>query len=128
MPRALLILPTAGYRTEDFLAAASALDVEVVVATDRRQTIGDAIRIDLRRPELQRVGEDLALSRHPAHAAGVDDCLQASAEPPLCCGVRRWRRTGQTHPRGRYSQSRALHHFPARSAATARNLGESRRA
>src|SRR4249920_423777 len=50
MPRALLILPTAGYRTEDFLAAASALDVEVVVATDRRQTIGDAIRIDLRRP------------------------------------------------------------------------------
>ena len=49
--RALLILPTAGYRTEDFLAAASALDVEVVVATDRRQTIGDAIRIDLRRPE-----------------------------------------------------------------------------
>ena len=51
MPRALLILPTAGYRTEDFLAAAAALDVEVVVATDRRQTIGDAIRIDLRRPE-----------------------------------------------------------------------------
>src|SRR3954462_11694386 len=51
MPRALLILPTAGYRTEDFLAAASALDVEVVVATDRRQTIGDAVRIDLRRPE-----------------------------------------------------------------------------
>ena len=51
MPRALLILPTSGYRTEDFLAAASALDVEVVVATDRRQTIGDALRIDLRRPE-----------------------------------------------------------------------------
>jgi biotin carboxylase len=51
MPRALLILPTAGYRTEDFLAAAAALDVEVVVATDRRQTIGDALRIDLRRPE-----------------------------------------------------------------------------
>jgi biotin carboxylase len=51
MPRALLILPTAGYRTEDFLAAAAALDVEVVIATDRRQTIGDALRIDLRRPE-----------------------------------------------------------------------------
>ena len=51
MRRALLILPTAGYRTEDFLAAAAALDVEVVVATDRRQTIGDALRIDLRRPE-----------------------------------------------------------------------------
>ena len=51
MPRALLILPTAGYRTEDFLAAAASLDVEVVVATDRRQTIGDALRIDLRRPE-----------------------------------------------------------------------------
>jgi biotin carboxylase len=51
MRRALLILPTAGYRTEDFLAAAASLDVEVVVATDRRQTIGDALRIDLRRPE-----------------------------------------------------------------------------
>ena len=51
MRRALLILPTAGYRTEDFLAAAASLDVDVVVATDRRQTIGDALRIDLRRPE-----------------------------------------------------------------------------
>jgi biotin carboxylase len=51
MRRALLILPTAGYRTEDFLAAAASLDVEVVVATDRRQTIGEALRIDLRRPE-----------------------------------------------------------------------------
>jgi biotin carboxylase len=51
VPRALLILPTTGYRTEDFLAAAAALDVEVVIATDRRQTVGDAIRVDLRRPE-----------------------------------------------------------------------------
>src|SRR6476469_3415045 len=76
MPRALLILPTAGYRTEDFLAAASALDVEVVVATDRRQTIGDAIRIDLRRPEraadaIVELARDRPLDAVVAADAGV---------------------------------------------------------
>jgi hypothetical protein len=34
MPRVLLLLPAAGYRNEDFLAAAEKLDVEVVTAAD----------------------------------------------------------------------------------------------
>ena len=55
MPRVLLLLPTATYRAEDFLAAAAAVGAEVVVASDRRQALagamGDrALRIDLRRP------------------------------------------------------------------------------
>ncbi len=56
MPRVLLLLPTATYRAEDFLAAAAAVGAEVVVASDRRQALagamGDrALRIDLRRPQ-----------------------------------------------------------------------------
>ncbi len=56
MARVLLLLPTATYRAEDFLAAAAAVGAEVVVASDRRQALagamGDrALRIDLRRPE-----------------------------------------------------------------------------
>ena len=56
MPRALLLLPSATYRAPDFLAAARALGVEVVVASDRRQALsgvlGDrALTLDLRDPE-----------------------------------------------------------------------------
>jgi biotin carboxylase len=54
--RVLLLLPTATYRAEDFLAAAAALGVDVVVGSDRRQALqgvmGDhGLRIDLRRPD-----------------------------------------------------------------------------
>ena len=56
MPRVLLLLPTATYRAEDFLAAAAAVGAEVVIASDRRQALhgamGDrALRVDLHRPE-----------------------------------------------------------------------------
>ena len=56
MPRVLLLLPSATYRAPDFLAAARALGVEVVVASDRRQALsgvlGDrALTLDLREPE-----------------------------------------------------------------------------
>src|SRR2546430_10704064 len=56
VPRVLLLLPTATYRAEDFLAAAEAVGAEVVVASERRQALrgpmGDrALRVDLRRPE-----------------------------------------------------------------------------
>jgi biotin carboxylase len=52
----LLLLPTATYRAEDFLAAADAVGAEVVVASERRQALGGpmgdrALRVDLRRPE-----------------------------------------------------------------------------
>ncbi|MCZ6679328.1 MAG: ATP-grasp domain-containing protein [Candidatus Poribacteria bacterium] len=39
--RILLLLPTKTYRATDFLAAASQLDVEVVVGCNRRQTLSD---------------------------------------------------------------------------------------
>lgn len=56
MARVLLLLPSATYRAADFLKAASTLGVEVVVASDHRQTlagvIGDrALRVDLRHPQ-----------------------------------------------------------------------------
>jgi biotin carboxylase len=52
----LLLLPTATYRAEDFLAAAEAVGAEVVVASERRQALDGAmgdrsLRVDLRRPE-----------------------------------------------------------------------------
>jgi biotin carboxylase len=56
VPRVLLLLPTATYRAEDFLAAAGAVGADVVVASERRQALrgamGDrALRVDLRRPD-----------------------------------------------------------------------------
>ncbi|MGH2758685.1 MAG: ATP-grasp domain-containing protein [Actinomycetota bacterium] len=52
MPRLLLVLPTSTYRAADFLEAARALGVEVVVASEEEQalsaTMGDKfVRIDL---------------------------------------------------------------------------------
>lgn len=56
MGRVLLILPSATYRAPDFLAAADALGVEVVVASDQRQALaaalGDrALTLPLSRPQ-----------------------------------------------------------------------------
>jgi len=56
MPRILLVLPTATYRARDFLAAARALDVELIITSERRaamsETMGDlALIVDLSRPE-----------------------------------------------------------------------------
>jgi biotin carboxylase len=43
MPRILLLLPTKTYRAKDFLAAAGRLGVEVVVGSERRQAMADAM-------------------------------------------------------------------------------------
>ena len=56
MARVLLVLPSAAYRSRDFLDAARALGAEVVVASDRRQALsgmlGDrALVVSLRQPE-----------------------------------------------------------------------------
>jgi biotin carboxylase len=56
VPRVLLLLPSATYRAPDFLAAARALRIGVVVASDRRQALSGvlddrALTLDLRRPE-----------------------------------------------------------------------------
>jgi biotin carboxylase len=54
--RVLLLLPTATYRAPDFLDAARALDVEVVVASEARQTLAEAmgdraLHLDLADPD-----------------------------------------------------------------------------
>ncbi|HET6812173.1 MAG TPA: ATP-grasp domain-containing protein [Acidimicrobiales bacterium] len=43
MPRLVLILPSSTYRAEDFLTAAATLGVEVVVASEHRQTLSAAM-------------------------------------------------------------------------------------
>ncbi|MBA3421896.1 MAG: hypothetical protein H0U12_08400, partial [Thermoleophilaceae bacterium] len=56
MARVLLLLPSGTYRAPDFLAAARALGVGVVVASDRRQAMSSALgdwslTVSLRDPE-----------------------------------------------------------------------------
>lgn len=54
MPRALVLLPTSSYRTTDFVAAASALGVELTVASDEDLPLdlGDRfLRVDCTDPE-----------------------------------------------------------------------------
>jgi biotin carboxylase len=43
MPRVLLLLPTETYRAKDFLAAAERIGVDVVVGSQRRQAMADAM-------------------------------------------------------------------------------------
>jgi biotin carboxylase len=43
VPRVLLLLPTETYRAKDFLAAAERLGVDVVVGSERRQALADAM-------------------------------------------------------------------------------------
>jgi hypothetical protein len=88
MPRVLLLLPTATYRASDFLAAARALDAEVVVASERRQamseTMGDrALVVDLRRPEAAASGVMML----PIPNAGVLKEVRGQAEARAVPGV-----------------------------------------
>lgn len=79
MGRVLLLLPTATYRAPDFLAAAEALDADVVVASDRQQALvgvmGDrAVRLNLQHPA--EAADDLVAHAHrsPVDAiVAVDD-------------------------------------------------------
>ncbi len=78
-PRVLLLLPTTSYKSEDFLAAARRLGVDVVVGTDRRQAFEDLVpgatlTFDFTRPArgVQRIAGEHA--RAPfAGIVGVDD-------------------------------------------------------
>jgi biotin carboxylase len=77
--RLLLLLPTAAYRARDFLDAAAALGVEVVVASERRQVLagvmGDrALRVNLRRPAAAAQAIVALAERTPLDAVvAVDD-------------------------------------------------------
>lgn len=79
MSRVLLLLPTATYRAPDFLAAAEALGVEIVVASERRQALAGlmgerALRVDLRHPESAADTIVAAAERAPLDAVvAVDD-------------------------------------------------------
>jgi biotin carboxylase len=51
VPRLLLIVPSEGYRTSDFVSAARAVGSEVVIGSDRRQLAdAGAVRLDLAHP------------------------------------------------------------------------------
>jgi biotin carboxylase len=77
--RVLLLLPTATYRAEDFLAAADAVGAEVVVASDHRQALhramGDrALAVDLGMPERAADAIAALAARAPLDAVvAVDD-------------------------------------------------------
>lgn len=79
MARALLLLPTATYRAADFMAAARALDVEVVVASEEEpalaSTMGDrAVAVPLDDPEGAAAAIERLDARHPVDAVvAVDD-------------------------------------------------------
>jgi biotin carboxylase len=79
VPRVLLLLPTATYRAPDFLAAASALGAEVVVASEQAQTLagamGDrALTVPLDDPEAAAEAIVTLAGRRPLDAVvAVDD-------------------------------------------------------
>ena len=79
MSRLLLLLPSATYRAKDFLDAASRLDAEVVVASDHRQALADALGdravcVDLRDPEAAAEAIVELAQRTPLDAVvAVDD-------------------------------------------------------
>ncbi len=77
--RILLLLPTKTYRATDFLAAASQLDVEVVLGSDQPQTLSEfsprkSFVINFNKPE-KAVQEIVVFAKtHPIDAiVGVDD-------------------------------------------------------
>ena len=79
MPRILLIMPSATYRAEDFVRAASALGAEVVVASEHRFALADVMEdrslvVDLGRAEVSAEKILAFARRKPLDAViGVDD-------------------------------------------------------
>jgi biotin carboxylase len=79
MARVMLLVPTSSYRAPDFMEAASQLDVQVVVASDRRQTLeavvpGRTLAVDFSSPE-HGAGQIVAFAdRYPLETiVPVDD-------------------------------------------------------
>ena len=73
------MLPTATYRARDFLTAAAALDVDVVVASERRQVLGGvmgerALHVNIRNPEAAAQAIVALAERIPVDAVvAIDD-------------------------------------------------------
>ena len=92
----LLLLPSTTYRAPDFLAAARALGVEVVVGSERRQALagamGDrALVVDLRRPDAAVE----AITRF-AHRRRLD-AVVAVDDPGVVVAARACERLGLPH-------------------------------
>jgi biotin carboxylase len=79
MTRILLLIPSRTYRTKDFVEAARALEVEVVVGSERPSPLaarspGRALQLDLDDPEAGRRAIEEFARRHPLDAiVPVDD-------------------------------------------------------
>lgn len=79
MQRVLLLIPSASYRAPDFMEAADALGIDVVVGCDQRQTLeellpGRSLTIDLQQPETGAYQISLFAQHYPLDAiVAVDD-------------------------------------------------------
>jgi biotin carboxylase len=85
MDRLLLLLPTTTYRTEDFLAAARALDVDLVCASERPNTLAphlpdNFLTLDFADPDGAAAAVADFSRTHPLRAVvGVDDLTSVAA-------------------------------------------------
>ena len=85
MDRLLLLLPTTTYRTEDFLAAARSLDVDLVCASERPNTLeaylpANFLTLDFADPDGAAVVVADFSRTHPLRAVvGVDDLTSIAA-------------------------------------------------
>lgn len=91
MDRLLLLLPTTTYRTHDFMAAAAALEIAVVVGSERRQALagqtpGNTLVLDFSKPAAS-VERIVAFAREfPVRTVvGVDDETVVLAA--MACGA-----------------------------------------
>ncbi len=133
MLRLLLLIPTTTYRTEDFVAAAAKLDVELVVASERPNVLEAALpdnllTLDFGEPlKAARTVAEFA-RRHPVDAVvPVDDrttvvgaAIAERAGPPVELARRRLDDAQQAPDAGGVRPRRrpvaALH--PARASST----------
>ena len=96
MPRVLLLLPTATYRAADFIAAARALGVEVVVASEEAPvlsaTMGDrAVAVPLDDPDAAAAAIEALDARRPV------DAVVAVDDPGVVVAARAGERLGFPH-------------------------------
>src|ERR671919_1854613 len=118
MRRVALIIPSETYRATDFVEAAGALGVELVVASDRRSAMAAAMGdrsavVDLDDPERAAAALEALAARLPFEAVvGVDDrgVLAASAG-----AERLGMRHGSSPPVGRARNKTATREAPHRN-------------
>ncbi|MSO65236.1 MAG: ATP-grasp domain-containing protein [Alphaproteobacteria bacterium] len=94
MARVLLLVPSTSYRVSDFLDAARALDVEVVVGTDREQVLANSEGL----PCFDFRDSDRGAEEIRAHAVNHRiDAVVAADEEPLLLGAKAGAALGLPH-------------------------------